>query len=190
MKKHAPLIAVMMIAASILVLPACKNKSSEKKAADNIQEIVDKAPGINAGTGTFQITPPANWEKIDTTVGGLKLTYLFEPLKPGMTFRTNIVVVTEAMNSTSMDDYFNRNRQTMSRMMQGFKEKGIGKEEINGQEVNWMEYSHTPAGQEVDVKVYVFSKNKIAYVVTCTSPKGEQGKYEKEFKEALNSMKI
>src|ERR1700743_1149231 len=62
--------------AALLLLGACKNH--DKKAILS-GDLTKEYKGLNAGAGNYEIDAPGGWEKKDTTMNGIKVTFLFAP---------------------------------------------------------------------------------------------------------------
>jgi hypothetical protein len=181
MKKYLPLL--------LLVLAACQNSPKTPKTANEVLEEVGKNPGMNAGTGKFDVTVPEGWHRLDTSLNGVNATFLFAP-SANNGFRTNINVVSESMHGTSLDEYFKKNVSMMSQYMQKFTEGAKTEKDINGTKVKFLEYSHSQNGLDMDVTMALIPKNGVAYVITVTAPKGERAKYEQQFEAVVKSFSV
>jgi hypothetical protein len=176
-------------AAALLLMAACKN-SGKKPSSEDILKAVGKSPNINAGSGNFEIQPPVGWTRIDTTVSGLRATLLMAPIAAGDNFQTNVNVVSESMSNTTLDRYFDISLSNMGKFMQNFTNNGTGDKEVNGVHSKWLKYSQSPNGLGLDAICYIIPSNGIAYLITCTAPKGQLDKYQPQFDEAISSFKV
>jgi hypothetical protein len=176
----------LLLAGGLLVMAACQNKTP--KTPQEVIEQAAKAPGMNAGAEKFSLSTPEGWQRLDTTMNGAKITFLFAPtLANG--FRPNINVVTEDMRGTDVDAYFKKNISVMSQYMQNFQEGKITEKDVNGVKVKYMEYSHSQNGLDMDVTMALLPINGIAYVVTVTTQKGERAQYQPQFNQVIESFK-
>jgi len=145
---------------------------------------------MNAGTGNFDIQTPSGWQRIDTTINGIKATLLMAPLVAGSSVQTNINVVSESMNDASLDSYFDLNISNMSKFMQNFSAAGKGEKDVNGTRSKWIQYSQSPNGLNLDAICYIIPSNGIAYVITCTTAKGRLDQYRSRIDEVLGSFRV
>ncbi|MET6997152.1 DcrB-related protein [Chitinophaga defluvii] len=182
-------IALLTVAYALVCL-ACNNQPESETTDQIIEKVTANSPGINKGAGTYEISAPRGWEKKDTSIGGVKITFLFEPVVAGARFRTNINVVTESMGEDSWDTYYKKNMSTIRQYTQDFKELGEGQEDINGLKARWFKYSHTQSGVAIDAMIYALTKDNIAYVITCTAQGGKLEAYKPQLAEALQSFKF
>jgi hypothetical protein len=156
------------------------------------QELLQKAgkdPSMNAGKGKFNIDPPAGWQRMDTVMNGVAVTFLLGPVVP-TEFRLNMNVVSESMQGNPLDTYFDKMSAPMSKYMQNFSAGSIGEKDIDGIHAKWMQYSHKQSGLDIAGLVYVIPKDGIAYVISCTAPKGQLEKYQAKFDEGIRSFHI
>jgi hypothetical protein len=184
------------LAAGLLLLAACQNSNKPASAdalkagdSDAVKKIT-QSPTMNAGTGNFDIETPSGWKRIDTTISGIKATLLMAPLATGAGIQTNINVVSESMNNTSLDSYFDLNVSNMGKFMQNFSIAGKGEKEVNGTRSKWIQYSHNPNGSGLEAICYIIPGNGIAYVITCTAAKGQLEQYKPQIEEVLGSFRV
>ena len=72
--------AVLSIALCCIIFTACNsNQKKDKDAIPDIKKTVEDNPGANKGAGTYSISGPAGWEKLDTIISGAKVTTLKSP---------------------------------------------------------------------------------------------------------------
>ncbi|HEY6902547.1 MAG TPA: DcrB-related protein [Puia sp.] len=175
--------------AGLLLFTACKNPS-KKPTVDEVLKQAEKAPGLNAGTGNFDIQAPAGWSRTDTSFSNLKATLLMSP-DTSRIFRVNVNVVTESMRGSSMDKYFDDNLTALSNYMPQFGLVGKGEKDIAGLKSKYIHYyGQSPKGQALEQVLYIISSKGIAYLITCTSMKGDLEKNQPSFDQALNSFKL
>jgi hypothetical protein len=181
------------LAAGILLLAACQNNkkpaSGDATKGDVLKELA-QSPTMNAGTGNFDIQTPSGWQRIDTTINGIKVTLLMAPLAPGARVQTNINVVSESMNNVSFDNYFDLNVSNMSKFMQNFSTAGEGEKNVNGTRSKWIQYSQNRNGLSLDAICYIIPSSGIAYVITCTTAKGQLDQYRSRIDEVLGSFRV
>lgn len=183
------ILALSIIFASI----ACEQKAKKSTADINkdIKQMVDKTPGINAGSGSFSIEAIDGWEKLDTTFAGMETTILrSQPEGNNDNFIENITVVTQEANGYDAKQYFDENINQMQAQMPGF-EKGENNEvNINGLKGYHIIYAHSYTGTPMDADAYFFVKNNIGYVVTGTTPKGKLNQWKPTFEKMINTFKV
>lgn len=177
----------------ILMSIACQQKA--KKTADDInkdiKEIVDKTPGVNAGSGTYSIKAIDGWEKVDTTFAGMKTTIVKSKSEgPDDKFIENVTVVTQQADNYDAEKYFKDNLTQMEAQMPGFKKQEDGAVTINGEKGYHMVYSHSYTGTPIDADAYFFVKDNIAYVITCSAPKGKLTEWKPSFEKVVNTFTI
>ena len=171
-------------------LVSCKN-DNKPKTADELLKEASKAPGLNAGSGTFAVTSPEGWEQKDTVMNGVKFLFVWSPLSSATpAFRPSMNVVTENMGGASFDEYVKRNKNTMNQYFQQYKELADGDIETNGMEGKWMRYSHVQNGYTLDNMVYMFSKNGIAYVLTGATLDGDMNKFKDKYEAIAKSLQV
>lgn len=184
---------LLFVMAAAICLVACKQ--SPKKSSGNldkeIDELVKKSPGLNAGTGTFSIQAAEGWNKTDTTIGGLQAVLLQSKQENEKDiFLENINVVTEKATGYDLDKYYEANLATISTQMPGYQKISSENVTVNGQEAKHLVYSHNYTGVFADVETYFFVKNGIGYVITCSTEKGRLNKWKPEFDKMVNTFAI
>jgi hypothetical protein len=180
--------SLLLLATGFLMLTACKSRNTSVSADDLLKQ-VSKSPNLNAGTDKFSIGAPAGWQKMDTSISGIKITFLLSPAKANE-FRSNINVVTESMRDAPPDGYFDQSIAAMNKYMQNFSPGEKGEKVIDGSKAKWMRYTHSQSGFDLEVLVYFITKSGIAYIITCTAPKGQMEHYQAEFDEAVHSFHV
>lgn len=184
---------LLLVIAAGTFLTACK-QNPKKASGDldkDINEMVKKSPGLNAGTGTFTIQAPEGWTKVDTSMGGLQAVLLKSDIE-GATdiFMENINVVTEKATGYDLDKYYDANLSTISTQMPGYTKISSANVTINGQEARHLAYSHNYTGTPIDVETYFFVKDGIGYVITCSTEKGKLDKWKPAFDKVVNTFSI
>ncbi|HMH23837.1 MAG TPA: DcrB-related protein [Puia sp.] len=177
-----------LLATGLLMLTACKDPSARPSTEEMLKE-AGKSPDANAGSGKFSIDAPPGWKKMDTTITGIKITFLLSPAVTNE-FRPNINVVTESMRDAPPDGYFDQSIAAMGKYMQHFSAVAKGEKEIDGAKARWMRYSHNQNGFDLDVLVYFITKNGIAYIITCTVPKGQMEHFQPQFEQAVGTFHV
>jgi hypothetical protein len=178
-----------LLFAGLSTLASCQNNTRKSSSPEEILKEAAKDPGANAGVSKFTIDAPAGWQKIDTSINGIKFTFLMAPAME-RSFRANINVISQSMNNMSMESYFDTNVATMGQYMEKFSVGPKGEKKINGLPAKWVQYSHTQNGYDLDGLFCMIPKNGIAYIITFTVPKGSLNKYQGPFDEALNSFRV
>jgi hypothetical protein len=180
---------LLFVLAATISLTACKQntKKSSGSLDKDVKDLVKKAPGLNAGTGTFTIAAIEGWTKTDTSLAGLQATLLKSALEgDGDVFMENINVVTEKAAGYDLDKYFEANVSTLSTQMPGYSKISSGNQIINGQECRRLAYSHSYTGTET----YFFVKDGIGYIITCSTEKGKLEKWKPSFDKVVNTFTI
>jgi hypothetical protein len=174
------------MAAICLFSTTCKN---DKPASVNetLQQMA-KVPGINAGSGTYDIRQPAGWTKAEKQISGLNVTVMLAPKHAGAPFQSNITILSQALENASFDKYFDGviigAGQTMQMLEKGDKN-------INGLSGKWAKFTGKAMGRQLDGIIYgIPGGNDIVYVITCETPIGQMEKYQPFFDEAINSFQI
>ena len=181
---------ILFIALAVIIAfsPACKNSTKEKNIEDDIRKAVKNNPGINAGSNTFSIEAPAGWTIKDTSLMGMKYTFLSSELENNSdNFKENVNIVTERCGSMGLDDYYSASL-TGLKTMPGFERGKESDRSINNIEFKNLKYSHSYGGMPIDVDVYFTIRDGLAYIITCSAKKGEMDKWETQFREAVSSF--
>ena len=176
--------------AGLLLVAACKNEPRKKPSVEEVLKAAGNNPGMNAGSGNFEIDAPEGWNKTDTSVSNLKATLLMAP-DTSRTFRANLNVITESMRGTSIDKYFDENVKALSTYMPQYGLVEKGEKEIGGLHSKYLHYyGQSPTGQAMEQVLYVIANNGVAYLITTTSRRGNMAKDQSSFDIALNSFKV
>ena len=171
-----------------LALTACKNGGDKKLSVDEALKKAGSAPGANAGSGKFDITAPSGWRRTDTSVSGLKATLLMGPDTSG--YRVNVSVITEAMQGTSIDRYVDMNVANLAKYIPQYGFVAKGQKEIAGLPARWIHYTQVSGGVPLDEICYIIPNNGIAYLVTCTTLKGQMEKEQAIFDQILSTFNV
>ncbi len=181
---------VRLSLAGLLLLGACQNRTDKKLSAEEVMKAAAATPGANAGAGNFDISTPSGWQRIDTSLSGMKMTAILSP-DTSKHFRANVNVVTAATNGASLDKYFDSNVDGIRNSLAQFNliEKGERKfGEVPGR---WIHFTGQMADAiPLEQKLFVITNGGIAYIITCTSVKGQLAKDETNFDPILNSFKL
>jgi hypothetical protein len=174
--------------ALFLLAAACRNDKppSLKETLQEAAKEAAKIPGINAGTGTFDIKTPDGWQRKVKKISGLTLTILLAPQTAGVPFQASVTIITQALDNASFDKYFNGVLSGAGRTI-----VDQGEKDINGHSAKWVRFSSVTNGRNVDGIMYVIpGGNGIVYVITCGAPKGTMPTYQTGFDEAVNSFQV
>lgn len=111
----------VLLSASILVF-SCKSKKKDQVATEKeVENLVKKSKGLNAGSGNFDVTTPDGWERVDTTEMGMKICYLLSPQTDANDqFRENINIVTERTSGMALESYMTLSKTNMKKMLANF----------------------------------------------------------------------
>lgn len=184
---------ILLIIIAAVCLTACQQKS-KKTSGDldkDIKEMAGRNPGINAGSGSFDIDAIEGWTKTDTTISGVRAVFLKAPIEGSSDiFMENINVVTEQAKDYSLDKYFDANVTMIKNQMPGFVKINSGNVTVNGLEGSYIAYSHEYFNTPTDVESYFFVKNDIGYVITCSAQKGRLAKWKPSFEKMVNTFTI
>lgn len=169
----------------LLCITSCKNSGNDKKNE------TANSPGINTGTGRFDIAAPEGWTKTDTVAMGMQTILLLSPLEDvNDNFRENVNVVTEKVGTMSLEKYVDLSKEGLAQMLNNYSERGSGKTTISGEPAEWIDYSHSMNMYEIDGRAYLMIKDGIAYIITATAMRGMQNKWQSVFEEAINSFRL
>jgi hypothetical protein len=195
MKKLFPFLLTVIFLFAII---SCK-PGGDKKKINETEKTSDAsfptplpADGIQTNNrySTFDITAPEGWEKQDTLYMGNRMVIIFSPIEDATDdFRENLNVLTEK-TGMDPDDYFDLSRKNIQKMLTNAEELDNGTTEINGLPGHWLRYNHNYQGYLLEVKAYIVMKNGTAYIITCTSKKGEMDKWSPQFEQAVNSFTL
>lgn len=182
---------VILLTASVLLF-SCKSKQKDGPATEKeVENLLKKSKGLNAGSGNYDVTTPDGWERIDTTEMGMKLIYLLSPQADANDqFRENINIVTERTGDMSLENYMALSKTSMKKMLANFNEVETSDQPISGLPGRAMHYQHEYNGIPLDVKAYVVIKNGIAYLINCTVPKGKLGDWMKPINTVIESFQV
>jgi len=180
---------VILSFAGLLLLSACKFGTEKKLSTEEVIKEAGKMQGINAGAGNFDFEVPAGWQRLDTTITGLKMTFIFAP-NVNENFRANANVLSQSMNGMSADKFFNENVTAMSNNMPQFVMIEKGEKEVGGLHGYFLHYSAFTSGRPLEQELYLIPGKGIAYLLTCTSLKGHMDKDKAGFDQIVSSFKI
>ena len=183
-----------LLAVSVIIMSIACQQKAKKSSTDvdkEIKEIVNKTPGINAGSDTYTIEAPDGWGKVDTNFSGMRTTILRSKQEGSNdNFIENITVVTQKVNDFDAEKYFNANVAEMKAQMPGFEKQTDKAVDINGVKGYNMVYSHSYTGTPIDVDAYFLVKNDIGYVITCSAAKGKLNQWKPAFEGIVNTFVI
>ena len=180
------IVAIVLLPGTVFLPAACQN-NKPVSVKETLQQMA-KVPGINAGTGTFDILTPDGWKKTEKKMGGLHFTVLLAPKTADAPFQSSVTVLSQALESSYFDKFFSGVVLEAEKTMQV---TGKGKKDINGLSCKWLRFSGASNGHPIDAFQYVVpGGNGIVYVITCGTPSGQMEKYQPAFDEAVNSFQI
>ena len=175
--------------AGVCLLAACKNATGNKQSNEEVIKKAAAMPGVNAGSGNFDIVTPDGWVRMDTSMSGLQTTLLIST-DAGNGFRSNVNVITQAMTGMTGDAYFDANLTVMARDMEGFKIIEKGAKDINGLPAHFVHYTALNGGRPLEQILYIIPSGNIAYLVTCTTLIDRMAKDRAVFDQAVSSFKV
>jgi hypothetical protein len=172
---------------AISFLPAACRNDKPPTVKEAMQQAA-KIPGINAGSGTFDIRTPDGWKRTDKKLNGINITFLLAPKMSGAPFQASINILTQSLAGLSFDKFFDGVMSGAEETMQVVEKGG---KEINGLSSKWVRCSGIASGRQLDAIIYgIPGRNGIVYVITCGTPKGQMEKYLTEFDKAVNSFQV
>lgn len=177
----------------LLSITACSNgsKSPKELSSAEILEHAGKAPGMNAGNGTFTVQTPEGWTKKDTVISRVEYTFMMAPLQPGNAFQANVNIITQELKSGStLDKYMATTQQEMQNYFDSYKKLDDGERTVTDVKAKWMkcQYVHKETGTKLNIVVTILVKNNIAYAITLTTLADELEKYAPQLDGILNSF--
>ena len=177
--------------ASLLLLAACQNKTDKKPSVEEVIKAAAATPGANAGADKFDLSAPAGWQRIDTSLSGMKMTAILSPPDTNKHFRANVNVVTASTNGASLEKYFDANVDGIKNSLAQFNLIEKGERMFGKLPSRWIHFTgQTADAIPLEQKLYVITNGGIAYIITCTSVKGQLAKDETNFEPILNSFKV
>jgi hypothetical protein len=171
--------------ATVCLLAACQNGTGKQKTAD---ELVKEAAKVQGSTN-FDIEVPSGWTRMDTTMSGLKATFLMAPEAAGV-FRSNLNIISQTMSGMSGDAYFDASIEYMGKIMNQFKVVDKGTKSIGGSTFHYIHYNDVQNGNLLDQALYMVPSGNNAFLITCTSVPAEAAKAQPAFEQAISSFKI
>jgi hypothetical protein len=176
--------------AGLLLFAACQNRTDKKPTVEEVMKAAAATPGANAGAGKFDISTPAGWQRIDTALSGMKMTAILSP-DTSRHFRANVNVVTASTNGLSLEKYFDANVDGIRNSLSQFNLIEKGEKMFGGLPGRWLHFTGQNADAiQLEQKMYVITNGGIAYIITCTSVKGQLAKDETSFDPILTSFKV
>ncbi len=166
------------------------NTAAGKPSADEaLLKEASRSPGINAGAGKFDISTPAGWQRKDTIFGGISATMLSTP-SSDTGFRTNISVVSDSMQSLSLDDYEQQTIANLAKYVRQFVLTGKGEVVIGGIHARWIQYTQRPIGFDLSNICYLVPNKGIVYIITCSSLQSQMEQNRPSFDQAVLSFRL
>jgi hypothetical protein len=163
--------------------------AAQRRSDSELINKAESAPGINAGSGNFDINTPAGWQRSDTVMGKIR-ALLMTTSSPNPRFRTNISVVSDSLRGLTPDDYVRGTLSSLATYVQQFSFMGQGKRSIDGRTACWLHYAQSPGGIALEDICYIVSDKGIAYIITCSAIKGQLLRNRQSFEQAITSFRI
>lgn len=184
---------LLSTAVCLLSFIACNNgsKSPKELSSAEILEQAGKAPGMNAGNGTYSVQTPEGWSKKDTVISRVEYTFMMAPQQPGSAFQANVNIITQELKGGStLEKYMATTQQQMQNYFDGYKKLDDGERAMTDAKAKWLkcEYVHRETGTKLNIEVTVLVKNNIAYAITMTTLANELEKYAPQLDVILNSF--
>jgi hypothetical protein len=185
-------IQLISAAVCLLIVTACNSAKSPKELSSaEILEQAGKAPGMNAGNGTFSVQTPEGWTKKDTVIARVEYTFMIAPLQPGNAFQANVNIITQELKSgSSLEKYMETTQQEMQNYFEGYNKLEDGERNVADVKAKWIKcsYVHRETGTKLNIVVTILVKHNIVYAVTLTTLADELGKYAPQLEGILNSF--
>jgi hypothetical protein len=178
----------LSLLAGLFVFSGCHLKNKKKQTADEIFAEASKVPGANAGVGKFNLVIPDGWERVDTSLQALQVTFLFAPPVDTI-FRTNINIVSESMKKYTLEEYVDI---TVPQMKQARENVVVGPKilkNINGTNIIVHVFSTDDKVLPTEGITAYYPINGVIYIITLTTRRGLRTDYQKVFDEVLFSFK-
>ena len=177
---------ITLLFASALLI-SCQNAKTEKTndPGDKKEIVAGKS-----STG-FSVKTPVDWEKSDTSYMGQTVTFVRHPRENEEdAFMENANIVKEKVGTYSMQDYLDASISNMEAGLTNFTHEPVQDIKMGDYDFKKMRYNHTYSGVDIDAEVYFIIKEEVAYLITCSTAKGEREKYETSFEEIVHSFRI
>jgi hypothetical protein len=184
---------ILLIAATIVSfsLASCNRHPKETPSNTEILKDLGKAPGINAGDGSYSIIPPPGWSSMDTSMNGVRFKILKAPPGSATLITPSMNILTTKVGGASLDDYFAAAHGGMKGMLKNYEEIGSGKKKINDLPARWLQYRCTAAsGSKMEAIFTLIVADDIGYAITMATQEGDMMKWEKVFENTLNSFSL
>ncbi len=172
---------------------ACKSGTNKEGQSSDalLKTVEEQGAQMNRGTGTFSISAPDGWSRVDTVDHGIEVTFISSaPENDNDDFLENVNVVTEDARDYKLDEYFERSIELLERDLPGFFKMAPEDRVVNGLTAKQIKYSCLVDSRPLSMQAVFFVKNKIAYIITCTAKKGESLRWEGFFDDIVSSFKI
>jgi hypothetical protein len=181
LKKHN-LLFVLPLAA--MLFTACqhgKNNNNSKPAnieVDADSKLID--------TDKFRVAVPKAWRKDIKEMSGFRILFFYAPMDAGST--PNINFLTEDMHGATADQYIAASKQKVQSggIVVGESGNFSGNGVSGMYSLNTMNY----AGTELAEKLYIFTKDNTAYVITGTCLLNQKDKYQPMFDKIVKTFTI
>jgi hypothetical protein len=94
------------------------------------------------------------------------------------------------MRGLSTNDYLQGTIANLAKYVQQFSLMGQGERTVGGRQAYWLHYSQSPEGLALENICYIVPDKGIAYIITCSTLKGQLLKSQPQFEQAVLSFKI
>jgi hypothetical protein len=204
---------VLGICALLILGASCKQRADRNHASDSAliaamdttrlnrqhagrlsrdEALLKKAasrPGINAGSGNFDIQTPVGWDRTDTSMDGVKATILLTASSDPR-FHTNVNVVSESMNGLSPDLYEQATIDNLRKYLPQFALVGKGEQLIDSSHARWIEYTQNPGGIDLKNICYLVPDKDVVYIITCSALRSEFIRFQPQFDQAVSTFHL
>ncbi|WP_326992424.1 LpqN/LpqT family lipoprotein [Chitinophaga sp. 212800010-3] len=188
-------VQVIAIVICLLSVIACNNtaKSPQKIDTAEILEMAGKAPGMNAGKGTFTVKTPDGWSTRDTLMNRVEYMVMKAAPNEDSSFQANVVIVTqETKKGDDAAKFMAATQEQLANFFPDYKKIAEGERTVAGVTAKWVKsrYSLPDEDDMVNAESVILVKNNIAYAITLTTTEDELDKYTPDLEVILNSFNI
>jgi hypothetical protein len=179
----------LFISLLLLVLTqSCHNrKSISDEEAKNILREALKDPSTNAGDMRYSFELPAGWNRIDTALQGVQVTYLLHEATDN--FRPVMNVSNEWMHSKGHEEYVIGTRHYLSNELDAeFEAEGAFT--TRGGKALWYSYNRTYNGIKRACVFYSIADDGISYNITAGVNAGGMPTYRPVFDDIVKSFAV
>jgi hypothetical protein len=147
----------------------------------------------NGGSKDYTIALPPGWTIVTDTINkaGGRFLKMKAPLDgAGDQLNEVIAVITEKLIEPGLDNYFKNSKAGMQKNVPTILFSGEGNATINGIPAKWIRCSFLGNKMPYQLLMYLLVKDDVGFVITCTSDQKYYSKYEKLFRETINTFKL